>query len=261
MARNSRPPDERLTRILDLLAQQELASLAELQAATGASEATARRDLETLAEQGLVQRTRGGARLVRRGSSLDEAFGRRRRRNARAKAAIAAAAADLVPSGAALFLNDGSTMLALAQELARRKLDLWVATCGLNIAELLAREERLEVVVIGGSLRRSSFGTIGPLATEAIRSLHADIAFLGCDGYDASEGVRSNSVHDAEVGRAFAGQADTTIVVADASKAGNKARAKAIGWEDADQLVTDAADTALERALARHRTEIVRPSG
>lgn len=261
MARGTSLPAERLDRILDLLAQQELASLAEVLAATGASEATARRDLETLAQRGLIQRTRGGARLVRRGSSLDEAFERRRRRNARAKAAIAARAADLVPSGAALFLNDGSTMVAFAHELARREVDLWIATCGLNIAELLARQETFEVVVIGGSLRRSSFGTIGPLATEAIHGLHADFAFLGCDGFHPTEGVRSNSLHDAEVARAFAGHADATVVLADASKAGNQARARSVGWDEVDRLVTDGRDDELDEALRLSATDVIRIPG
>lgn len=260
MSRRAQLAAERLDRILDVLARQGLASLAELRAATGASEATSRRDLEALARRGLVERTRGGARLVRRGSSLDEAFDRRRRRNGRAKAAIAARAAELVPDGAALFLNDGSTMLALARELARRPRDLWIATCGLNIAELLAREASFEVVVIGGLLRRSSFGTIGPLATGAVAELHADLAFLGCDGFHPGEGVRSNSVHDAEVGRAFARHADATIVLADASKAGNTARARAVSWDLVDRLITDFRDDELETALAEQGTEVIRVS-
>jgi DeoR/GlpR family transcriptional regulator of sugar metabolism len=258
MARDARPPAERLDRIVDLLAEQGLASLGEMRAVTGASEATARRDLDALAQSGLIERTRGGARLLQRGSSLDEAFERRRRRNARAKAAIAARAADDVPTGAALFLNDGSTMLAFAQELARRRLALTVATCGLNIAELLARQETFEVVVIGGSLRSSSFGTIGPLATEAIRTLHADFAFLGCDGFHRTQGVRSNSLHDAEVARAFASHADATVVLADASKSGNEARARSVGWDQVDRLVTDAQDEELEKGLRLSATDLVR---
>lgn len=251
-------PDERLARILDLLMEQELASLAQLQAVTEASVATVRRDLDALVERGLIERTRGGARLVRRTSSLDEAFERRRRRDTRAKAAIAARAAALVPSGSALFLNDGTTMLALAEELARSGLDLWVATCALRTAEHLAGHDNVEVVVIGGSLRGPAFGTTGPIATDAIRGLHADIAFLGCDGLHAVDGVRSNSVHDAEVGQAFARQSDATIVVADATKCGNRARARMLEWRAVDRLVTDARDETVARAALRQGTELVR---
>jgi DeoR/GlpR family transcriptional regulator of sugar metabolism len=256
MTERSYRPDERLDRILDLLARQETASLSEVLAATEASEATVRRDLDKLARRGLISRTRGGARRVYRGSPLDEEFTHRQRRNARAKAAIAMRAADLVPSGATLFLNDGSTTLALAGELTRRDLDLWVATCALNVAELLARESRFDVTVVGGSLRHSSFGTNGPLATEAIRTLHADVAFIGCDGFHVRDGVRSNNVHDAEVGRALSEQADATVVLADASKLGNDALARTIPWEQVDRLVTDAHDAELEQALTLAGTEL-----
>jgi DeoR/GlpR family transcriptional regulator of sugar metabolism len=258
MARQGHHPEERLSRIVDLLAEQELASIAELRELTGASEATARRDLDELERRGLIERTRGGAHLIKRDSALDEAFDRRRRRNARTKAALAARAADLVSPGTAVFLNDGSTMFALAQELARRELELWVATCGLNIAELLARYPQIDVTVIGGSLRRTSFGTVGPLATGAIQALHADMAFLGCDGFDARDGVHSNSLHDAAVARSFVEQADSTTVVADASKLGNRARAKMLGWEHVGQLVTDAENDRLRQSLARSGTSIVR---
>jgi DeoR/GlpR family transcriptional regulator of sugar metabolism len=255
MARRSPLPEERRSRILDCLAQQGIASLAELQAAAGGSEATTRRDLERLTREGLIERTRGGARLLRQSSSLDEEFGRRRRRNARAKRLIAERAADLVAQGASLFLNDGSTAMALAQELSRRELSVWVATSGLNIAELLARDPAREVVVIGGLLRQSSFGTIGPLATAAIGMLHADLAFLGCDGLDPAAGVRSNSLYDAEVGRAMATHADRVVVIADASKWGRPARARVTGWDAVSDLVIDTLPerhvTALERQGVR----------
>lgn len=232
-------PEERHAQILGLLARQTVASLADLQTATGASIATTRRDLTDLAARGLIERTRGGAHLVAQDSSLDESFSRRQHRHARAKGAIAQAAADHVRPGAALFINDGSTALALAQELAQRDLRLWVATCALNIAELLARNGAIDVVVIGGSLRRSSFGTIGPLATQAIRQLHADIAFLGCDGVHLEAGARSNSIQDAEIARTMAANADQTILIADASKLGNQARSLIAPLSEIDHWITD----------------------
>jgi DeoR/GlpR family transcriptional regulator of sugar metabolism len=249
-------PEERHEHILALLAQQEIASLEELQDATSASPATTRRDLAALAGRGLIERTRGGARLLAQDSSLDEEFGRRRRKNARAKRAIAGAAAELVPSGASVFLNDGSTVFALAQELARRGEEAWIATNALNVAELLARSPRFQVTVIGGSLRHSSFGTIGPFATGAIRDLHVDLAFLGCDGIDARGGVRSNNVFDAEVARAMAEAAGRVVVMADSSKVGALARAQVVGWERVDELVTDGVPGALERAVGRRGVEV-----
>jgi DeoR/GlpR family transcriptional regulator of sugar metabolism len=248
-------PDERQEQILALLNQQQIASLSELQEATHASEATTRRDLIALADRGLIERTRGGARLLAQDSSLDEEFGRRRQRSAREKRAIAATAAELVRPGASLFLNDGSTTFALAHELVRTHNDLWVATNALNIAEFLARSPTCQVVVIGGSLRHSSFGTIGPFATDAIRDLSVDIAFLGCDGVHG-DGVRSNNVYDAEVARAMAEHARKVVVLADSSKAGNPARAQVIDWGAVDTLVTDTASPDLQEAITRRQVEL-----
>lgn len=247
-------PEERHAQILGLLARQTVASLADVQAATGASIATTRRDLTELANHGLVERTRGGARLIAQDSSLDESFGHRQHRHARAKGAIAQTAAELVQAGTAIFLNDGSTTFALAQALAHRKLKLWVATCALNIAELLARNGAIEVVVIGGSLRRTSFGTIGPLATNAIHQLHADIAFLGCDGVHIDAGVRSNSVYDAEIARTMAANADQTILVADSSKLGNKARSLIAPLAEIDHWITDRLDPEIRDQIPTRTT-------
>lgn len=248
-------PAERHTVILDLLAHQEIAGLAEIQAAIGASEATARRDLAELAQRRLILRTRGGARRLQHDSSLDEEFSRRRRRHSHAKRLIAALAADRIEDGASVFLNDGSTTFALAQELDRRNSHAFVATCALNVAELLAHNAAFEVVVIGGTLRRSSFGTIGPLATHAIEQIHTDLAFLACDGL-TPEGVRSNSLSDAEVGRQMARHADRVIVVADSSKFATAARAQMVGWEVVDELVTDTVPPDFPESVANQGVQL-----
>lgn len=249
---------ERHAQILDLLARQESASIEGLRAVSGASVATLRRDLEALERDGVIRRYRGGARLARRPSSLDEAFTSRRRRNARAKSAIATTAAGLVRTEASLFINDGSTALALAETLAARGERAWVATSALNIAERLASTGTIEVVVLGGTLRGSSFGTIGPLATATLAELSADVAFLGCDGFDPEGGVRSNTLMDAEIARAMAAGARRVVVIADASKLHNAARARIVGWDAVDDLITDAGGPELERALRQAGVRHVR---
>jgi DeoR/GlpR family transcriptional regulator of sugar metabolism len=247
---------ERRAQILGLLGRQASASLTDIQQVTGGSVATTRRDLSELAEEGLIERTRGGARLIPRDSSLDEEFGRRQQRHARAKGEIAKAAAELVPTGASLFLNDGSTTLALAQELTNRDLKLWIATSALNIAELLARNGANEVVVIGGSLRRTSFGTIGPLATNALDQLHADLAFVGCDGIHLEDGPRSNSIYDAEVARTMTTHADRTVLLADASKLGHPSRCLIAPWDQIDHWITDRLEQADQTQADRLPTTV-----
>ena len=238
-----RHAEERHALLLDLLSRQQFASLDDMQRATGASSPTIRRDLSLLERQGLLKRVRGGASPAAVSSTLDEAFDLRRRRNAREKGAIALAAAGLVKSRSSVLLNDGSTTLALAEELASRAPSLWIATSGLNIGERLASVPSFEVIVIGGALRASSFGTSGPLATGAISQLSVDTTFLSCDGADLDLGVRFNSLLDAEIAAAMAKQARRVVVLADSSKIGQRAIAGSIEWSDVDVLITNGVDS------------------
>jgi DeoR/GlpR family transcriptional regulator of sugar metabolism len=252
-----RNADERRALLLELLARQQFASLDEMQLATGASLPTLRRDLSTLEREGLLKRVRGGAAPAAVASTLDEAFDLRRRRNAREKGAIAVAAADLVKNRSSILLNDGSTTLALAEELAARAPSLWIATNGLNIGERLASVGSFEVIVIGGALRGSSFGTSGMLATTAIAQLTVDVTFIGCDGADLERGVRFNSLQDAEIAAAMARAARRVVVLADSSKLGQSAIAGAVGWSEVDILITDACDGEWRDHLGGEGVEVV----
>lgn len=248
-------PDERMAHILGLLARQSTASLAEIQAVTGASAPTVRRDLTALEEQGVVRRRRGGATLQRTGSPIDEAFDLRRRRNGRAKGAIAIAAAKLVRANTAIFLGDGSTATALAEVLVQRGHPLWVATTGLNIAQRLSTVIGMEVIVIGGQLRGSSFGTVGPLATGALANLRADMAFLVPDWLDLS-GPIFNSLADAEVAEQMARRSARTVILADSSKFGAGGTAQTLRWQQVDDVITESIDPALADRFAKTRTRL-----
>ncbi|OBF25007.1 DeoR/GlpR family DNA-binding transcription regulator [Mycobacterium sp. ACS4331] len=252
-----RHAEERHALLLGLVSRQQFASLEEMQRVTGASPPTIRRDLSALERQGLLKRVRGGASPAAVSSTLDEAFDLRRRRNAREKGAIALAAADLVMNRTSLLLNDGSTTLALAEELCSRAQALWIATTGLNIGERLASVPSFEVNVIGGALRGSSFGTSGPLATAAISQLSVDITFISCDGADLDLGVRFNTLADAEIAATMARQAGRVVVLADSSKIGQPAIAGTLGWADVDVLVTNECDEQWAERLRDHRVEVI----
>lgn len=248
-------PEERARNILDLLTRQSSASLADIEATTGASTPTVRRDLATLEQQGLLRRTRGGATLRGTGNPIDEAFDLRRRRNAGAKDAIAATAAKLVAIHTAIFLGDGSTATALAEVLAQRGQPLWVATTALNIAHRLSMVGGMDVIIIGGQLRGHSYGTIGPLATTVIAGLRADIAFLVPDWLDRS-GPVFNNLADAEVAQHMARRSTRTVILADSSKFAPGGTARLLTWQQVDELITDALPAALADRLAQTRTRV-----
>lgn len=228
--------DERRQQIRDLLRRQGIASLSEAMQVTGASEATVRRDLAFLERGGFLARTRGGARAVRQPTTLEEEFEIRQSRDRREKRLIGQRTAELLTDGLTVFLTDGTTAYALAQCIVHRRLT--VVTSGLNIAQLLAGSAGIEVIVIGGRLRATSFGTTGPLSVDAIGSLRADVALICADGITLTGGVRAHSIDDAAVARAMSASASQTVVLASGAKIGLEARMRVIDWPQVDELVT-----------------------
>jgi DeoR/GlpR family transcriptional regulator of sugar metabolism len=247
--------EDRRRRIEELLRRQAVASLAEIMEVTGASEATARRDLVLLERLGLLARTRGGARAVQRHSTLEEEFEIRQSRDRREKRLIAQRAAELIEDGMTLFLTDGTTAYALAQCLVHRHLT--VVTGALNIAQLLAGSAGIEVIVIGGELRATSFGTTGPLSVDTIRTLHADIAFINADGVTSGGGVRAFSLHDAASARAMSENSACTVVLASPAKIGFDARVRILDWPEVDTLLTTQLPAAFAEQLAQRGTRVV----
>lgn len=247
--------EERVAHLLDLLYRQSSATNRELQAVTGASEVTIRRDLVALQREGLVRRTRGGAVLHATTSPTDEAFELRRRRNAAAKGALAVAAADLVTDHTVVLLGDGTTLFAFAEELARRRQPLLIATPAINLAARLAEVETFEVIVLGGQLRGASFGSVGPLTIAALKSIKADIAFVSPDRLGL-DGPIFNTFADAEVADAMAGRAARLVVMADSSKFAPGGSAILTPWERVDDLITEGVVPALADRLAEAAVQV-----
>ena len=247
--------DERRQRIQDLLHRQAIASLSEVMQVTGASEATVRRDLVVLEREGFLARTRGGARVIRQRTTLEDEFTIRQSRDRREKRLIGQRAAELLSDGMTVFLNDGTSAYALAQCIVRRRLT--VVTSALNIAELLAGCAGIEVLVIGGRLRDTSFGTTGPLAVNAIDVLHADVAVVGADGITLGGGVRAFSIDDAAVVQAMSANASRTVVLASPLKFGVDGRVRMVDWAQVDELVTTSLPAELSDGLEQIGVHVV----
>lgn len=181
------------------------------------SSSTVRRDLTRLQQEGRIARTYGGA--IVRDTFHERSFGESERLNQEAKAAIAARALDLVPEGATVFLDAGTTCLALARLLAERS-GLTVVTRGLEAGLLLARAPGVTVVMLGGQVRPLSHGMVGPLATVALDRLGFDVAFLGADVVTAERGLGEPTVEETHVKELAAARAGQVCVLADSSKLG-----------------------------------------
>jgi DeoR/GlpR family transcriptional regulator of sugar metabolism len=222
-----------------------------LSADLGVDVSTIRRDLDSLARDGLVHRTHGGALPAAPVGTRDLGEEPRRLEHAAQKRAIATVAAGLVADGDAVALDAGSTTHALATALVAKK-GLTVVTNDLGIAHELAAQRHVRLVVVGGELADSG-SLVGPWAQQNLAGIHVDWAFLGADGIDANAGVTSNDTIAVPVKRAFVAAARATVVVADHSKFGIRALATVAGLDELDRVVTDDGLTPAQRAAYGRR--------
>jgi DeoR/GlpR family transcriptional regulator of sugar metabolism len=234
---------------LVVLLQDGVSGVDALAERVGVSASTVRRDLARLQREGRIARTYGGA-LVRDGFT-ERSFGESAQLNQAAKAAIADAALDLVPPGGTVFLDAGTTCLALARRLVDRG-PLTVVTRGLEAALLLVRGDQVDVTFLGGDVRPLSHGVVGPLATLGLQRLTVDVAFLGADAVDPSRGLGEPTAEETYVKEVAASRATDVVLLADGSKLAPATLPAWLPLEAGWTVVTDASASgdAVERLRA-----------
>jgi DeoR family transcriptional regulator of aga operon len=246
---------ERLTTLLDMLGQREKIDVEDVAAELDVSAATIRRDLDHLAEQQLLTRTRGGA--VANDLAYDLPLRYKTARHVPEKQRISAAAAALAAKGMVVGLNGGTTTAGVARALAIRS-DLvgrgdapgiTVVTNALNIAHELAVRPNVKIVVTGGVARPQSFELSGPLATRVLSELTIDLLFLGVDAFDPDAGAFAHHEGEASINRLMVERAERVVAVADGSKLDRRAFARICETTQVHALVTDA-DAAPEAVRA-----------
>jgi DeoR family transcriptional regulator, aga operon transcriptional repressor len=232
-----------------LLASRGFVRVADASLELGVSEVTIRGDLSALERDGQAVRVHGGAMpadaLVRE-SPVEST----RDQRADAKRAIGAAAARLVSSGDCVYLDAGSTALAVAEALLQRRElhDVIVVTSALTIALALeAGIPRFEVVVTGGTLRPLQHSLVNPFAASMLAALRFDLAFIGCNGIHASHGVTNVNLPEAEIKTLAMRSAARSVLVADGGKIGRTDPAVIADLGEFDRLIT--AGDALAGAL------------
>ncbi|WP_086823759.1 DeoR/GlpR family DNA-binding transcription regulator [Streptomyces sp. NRRL B-24572] len=243
---------ERWNTLLELLAASGKLEVEEAATALDVSAATIRRDLDELAEQQLLVRTRGGA--VVHGVSYELPLRYKSTRHAPEKRRIAEAVADLVAPGEVVGLNGGTTTTEVARALALRFASgraeapgaaapagpaLTVVTNALNIAGELAVRPQIKIVTTGGVARPQTYELVGPLTVGVLKEVVLDVVVLGVDGVDPELGVMAHQEDEASISRLFAERASRVVVVTDSSKMGRRAFARICGLDRIDLLVTD----------------------
>jgi len=223
--------------------------VADLVALTRASEATIRRDLLELENEGLLMRTFGGARAVSESSLVARTFDQRRSQMSAAKTEIAAEAAKLVESGMSVMIDSGTTCRAFAEQLVGKG-PLQVITSALAVIEALGEISGIELIVCGGKFRLSNLDFIDPLVDFS--QFHPDLLVLGCDSVIPGRGVFSFDIQSAAISRQMARCADRVIVLGDHTKIGKGACHRLLAPEELFRFYTTRPP---EKVLARLREE------
>ncbi|MFF4954620.1 DeoR/GlpR family DNA-binding transcription regulator [Streptomyces chattanoogensis] len=261
---------ERMNALLELLGERGRVDVEEAATELEVSAATMRRDMDVLAEQQLLTRTRGGAVLSSVAYDLPIRYKHAHR--SEEKEAVAKAAAKLVERGDVVGLSGGTTTTAIARVLATRpdfaeagpQPHLTIVTNSLNIANELAVRPQIKIVLTGGVAHSRSFELVGPFSELVLQQISIDIAFIGANGMDPAMGATVHDEAEARVNRLMAERARRAVVVADSSKIGERCFARVGDADVFDTFITDSgAKDATRREFTDRGLKVVtaRPSG
>jgi DeoR family transcriptional regulator of aga operon len=230
--------DERVQGILDLLETRTRVTVQELSLRFDVSQVTVRNDLGYLADRGLVERIRGGARVVRGGSQSEPAFDVRMRLLAAEKRAIGAAAARMVDDGDAIALDCSTTAYHLALRLGDKR-EVVVITNGLRVAAALAEASGVSVLMPGGTLRPAGMSLVGDWGRADLSRLRIQKGFFGARGITADGGLMDLNPDETEVKSQLAAACERVIGVFDHTKWHRSALLPFAPPEKISAIVTD----------------------
>jgi DeoR/GlpR family transcriptional regulator of sugar metabolism len=248
----TRTSGARRQEILSRLAQRGEVTVEGLAGRFGIDRVTVRRDPARVGHEGLGRRAPRGA-LLSRGGTVEFAVQRQASVHAAAKKAIAYAAAGIVRPGMSVSLDTGTTTLEVARAIAGIA-DLKVLTCSLPIASVLHTRERLDVVLLGGVVRKGSPDLIGALTEDNLRRFRVDVCILGADAVGPG-GLFTSDASVSGVSRAMIDGAKRAVLVADRSKFAARAFVRFAAWEDIDEVFTD---NGIGRSSLRWLRKVVR---
>lgn len=203
----------------------------------GVTPQTIRKDLGELCNSGVLSRYHGGA--VPASGAANFGYEARRRLAPDEKRAIGRAAAALIPEGASLLINIGTTTEQVAMALRGHK-GLMVITNNINVANILQGHDQIEVVIAGGVLRHADGGIVGEAAVDFIRQFRVDFAIIGASGIDADGTLLDYDYREVKVAKAIMDCARKSILVADSMKLERTAPVRIGHLSDLDVFVTDA---------------------
>lgn len=255
MAKIQRNPAQRQGEIKRLLLAHGALSVEELCALVSASPASIRRDLAHLQSSLGIERTHGGAAM----QSLrpaEQNFAYRESQDVEEKRAIAEAALKLIEPGSTIFMNDGSSIMAIAKAILASGIELFVATPAVNVATTLSENPKATVCLLGGFLRQTSLATSGPFAEAMAAQINADLALISPDGLGADSGLTFSHPNDASLAKCMSDRARRSVAIAVAAKLHRTERIGGLPLSSVSEVITGCRDAATLQALRRRGVKL-----
>lgn len=227
---------QRKNYIMQMLQQQDSIDVTTLSRHLVTSKVTIRKDLDELAEKNLVVRTHGGAVLAEK-QNLVRLISNTIAEHTEEKKAICRHALRYAESEKSIIIDSGSTTVHLAPLIAKK--DITVITNSILVIQELAASESVELLIVGGLLRRPSLAAIGSQARAFLNQMHVNTLFLGASGFSLEQGVTCTNLIEADTKQAMIASASKVCLLADSSKFGSVSLAKVCDWNDIEVLITD----------------------
>ncbi len=228
---------ERHQFILNRIQRDQYINVVELCKELKVSSVTIRKDLKLLEDKNLLFRTHGGA-TVNNPYTVDRPVNEKEKIQSTEKNKIGVAAAKLLKENDSIVVASGTTLLYFVRNIPAG-LSLTVVTSALNIALELMGEPAVEVIQLGGLLRKSSSSVMGAYAEQVLQDFYFNTLFLGVDGIDLDYGLTTTNAMEAHLNRKMISVAQKIVVLADSTKFGKRGFGKICGFEDVDHIITD----------------------
>lgn len=230
--------EQRISLILEDLSRNNVISIDDLAEKLSVSRSTIRRDIEDLEKQAVLRRIHGGAAACKAITSFEPPFLVRQDMFYEEKRRIAQAARSLVNANETLLLSGGTTIHEFSKTLHDIS-PLYIATNDLMCAVELSNFNNVELMVLGGSLRKNHFSLAGYFTENMISQFHADKAFIGVDAVDLESGFMNFSTQEISTNKLMIKVSREVIVLCDHSKFNKVAFVHMCNFEEVDLLITD----------------------
>ncbi|MBA9088112.1 DeoR/GlpR family transcriptional regulator of sugar metabolism [Fontibacillus solani] len=246
---------ERQEKILQYIDKKKKANVNELSALFDVSKVTIRRDLDDLAEKGLVIKTHGGVMSITNKFSYEIPSSSKLESNTEAKQKIGLIAAGMIEEDDIVIFDAGSTTLEVARNI--RNQQVTVLTNDIKISMEMAHKRDVTLMVSGGVLNESVYTLVGDQTVDFFKKVHVNKTFLGCDAIDLQFGISNRTMQEVETKKAMIGAAEEVIMVTDSTKLNKKVFCHLCDISDIDKLVINEIDVEYKRELEKKGVEVI----